>query len=199
MSDRETLDVYDQKASEYAELTHDDTLKNSELAAFVAAVPQGGRVLDLGCGPGSASEVMAGAGLAVDALDASAEMVRLAAARPGVAARQGTFDALADYQPGSLDGIWASFSLLHAPREDLPRHLRDCHRALRAGGVLTIGMKTGDGTARDALGRRYTYVTIDELSDLLNSAGFSVGSHVTGTGPGLSGEDAPWVVMTANA
>ena len=199
MSDRETLDVYDEKAAEYADMTHEDMVKNTELTAFIAALPTSGRALDLGCGPGSAAEIMARAGLRVDAVDASAEMVRLAAERPGVAARQGTFDTLAELPERGLDGIWASFSLLHAPREDLPRHLADCHRALRPGGVITIGMKTGTGTHRDKLGRRYTYVTIKELETLLTHAGFTVGSHVTGSGPGLSGEPAPWVVMTANA
>ncbi|MCV6592465.1 MAG: class I SAM-dependent methyltransferase, partial [Silicimonas sp.] len=75
MSDRETLDVYDQRAAEYAtHFTADGASKH--LSAFIAALPEGARVLDLGCGPGTAARKMAAAGLKVEAWDASAEMVK---------------------------------------------------------------------------------------------------------------------------
>ncbi|MEO1734255.1 MAG: class I SAM-dependent methyltransferase, partial [Pseudomonadota bacterium] len=121
MTDQETIAVYDAKADDYAAMADDYSRTDPILAAFIADCPPGGRVLDLGCGTGAAAATMASAGLTVDALDASEEMVRRAAALPGVTAHQATFDDVTG--EGIYDGIWANFSLLHAPRADMPRIL----------------------------------------------------------------------------
>ncbi|WP_233495441.1 class I SAM-dependent DNA methyltransferase [Rhodosalinus halophilus] len=195
-TDKETLGVYDARAEHYAEVTS-GIREDPDLAAFIAAMPKGGRVLDLGCGPGLAAEVMAQAGLTVDATDASAEMVRLAAARPGVSAWQAHFDEIAG--EAIYDGVWANFSLLHADRAAMPRHLAALARALRPSGRLHVGLKTGTGTRRDSLGRLYTYYTEDELEALLQAAGFTVIARRSGRDPGLDGEMADWVTMAALA
>ena len=197
MSDEATIRVYDQRAGEYAGLTDGYNSADPQLTAFIAAVPAGGRVLDLGCGPGTAVAVMAQAGLRVEAVDASAEMVALAAQHPGVTARQGTFDDIAEN--AAFDGIWANFSLLHAPRDDFPRHLAALHRALKPGGVFHIGMKLGQGEGRDRLGRHYAYYGEDELKILLRDAGFTVTGHRLGSGSGLDGSVSDWIVVAAHA
>ena len=197
MTDPNTIAVYNAKASDYASLTQGQGSGDARLREFIAGLPKGGRVLDLGCGPGFSSAAMAKAGLTVDALDASSEMVLLAGRQSGVVARRGTFDDLDAEQ--SYDGIWASFSLLHASAVDLPRHLAACHRALRPGGRISVGMKLGCGEARDRLGRFYCYVTVEELEGLLTGAGFTVTGHVTGRDAGLDGIEADWVVMSAHA
>lgn len=192
--DRETLSVYDANARQYAEVTaglRDDP----DLAAFIAAMTPGARVLDLGCGPGLAAEVMAEAGLQVDATDASAEMVRLAAERPGITAWQATFDEIVGER--LYDGVWANFSLLHAPRDAMPRHLGAVARSLKPGGRLHIGVKTGSGARRDRLGRLYTYYAKDELAGLLTAAGFELTGQRRGRDPGLDGEPADWITMAA--
>ena len=189
-ADRETIAVYDAKAQDYADMVSRDS--HPGLDAFLAAVPEGARVLDLGCGTGAMAEKMMAAGRIVDATDASAAMVELAQAR-GVPARVATFDDLdAD---ATYDGIWANFSLLHAPRADLPRHLAAIHGALKPGGYFHIGVKLGTGEARDALGRFYTYYGEDELEERLAEAGFTPITRKHGTGRGLDGTRAPWIWM----
>lgn len=197
MTDRETIDVYDEKASDYVALSADLSKGDTRLAAFIAACGPDGRVLDLGCGPGHYAAEMAKAGLAVDATDASAEMVRLANAFPGVTARQATFDDL----DGSeiYDGVWANFSLLHAPRDAMPRHLSSIRQALKPGGRFCIGVKMGEGEARDTLGRLYTYYGEDELVQLLSDAGLTVTERHFGQGEGLDGSLANWIMLTAHA
>lgn len=195
MTDPRTLAIYEEKAADYAviaEEASDDPL----LAAFIAAVPTGARVLDLGCGPGVAAKRMMDAGLEVDATDASAEMVGMAKTL-GVAAQQAAFadlDSLDFY-----DGVWANFSLLHAPKSEFPGHLAQVHAALREGGLFHIAVKTGTGEHRDRLGRFYAYYQPDELAALLGDAGFSIDATATGTARGLSGEDAPWIAVRAYA
>jgi SAM-dependent methyltransferase len=196
MSDAPTIAVYDGRAADYAAMTDDYNGADPRLAAFIAACPSGGRVLDLGCGPGAAAAEMARAGLQVEALDASATMVAMAARHAGVSARQGTFD---DIEGCAIyNGIWANFSLLHAPRADLPRHLAALHRALKPGGAFLVGMKLGEGSARDRLGRLYTYVGAGELEELLAGAGFTVTGRVFGSGTGLDGSHSDWISVAAH-
>ncbi|MBY6162626.1 class I SAM-dependent methyltransferase [Mameliella alba] len=196
MTDRETIRIYDDRADEYARVTASDA-PDATLAAFIAALPKGAEVLDLGCGPGKSAAYMAAAGLRVDAWDASAGMVTLAARHPGVTARQADFDALTT--ENSFDGIWANFSLLHAPREDMPRHLAAIHRALRPGGLFHIGVKEGTGALRDTLGRLYTYYTEPEMTGLLRDAGFAPGPFTFGEDLGLDKVMARWFTVTAHA
>jgi len=155
----------------------------------------GARVLDLGCGPGVMAERMATEGLSVLATDAVPEMVEMAAARPGVEARVARFDEIEG--AAEFDGVWANFSLLHAPRGDLPGHLAAIHRVLRPGGLFHIGMKTGEGEKRDELGRLYTFVTEVELRGMLESADFSVLDAARGREAGMTGVPEDWITILA--
>lgn len=196
MTDHETIAVYDTRAGDYAKLEPSETPSDT-LAAFIKALPDGARVLDLGCGPGSSARHMDRAGCVVDALDASAEMIELASSIDGVTARQASFD---DISGAALyDGVWANFSLLHAARTDMPKHLAAIHTALKPGGLFHIAVKEGSGEGRDNLGRHYTYYTESGLTALLQTAGFSVGPYRRGRDKGLSGTDDNWISVTAHA
>ena len=194
-ADRETLAVYDAKAAEYANLMQ-DLPEQDQLRTFIGALPKGASVLDLGCGPGLAAGMMAKAGLKVVATDASPEMVALAGKIDGITARVAAFD---DIEGEDIyDGVWANFSLLHAPRETMPNHLAALRVAMKPGGLLHIGMKTGTGSHRDDIGRLYTYYTEAELNDLLKAAGFTPFSSKTGVDKGLAGTMDPWVTIAAH-
>jgi SAM-dependent methyltransferase len=113
---------------------------------------------------------MAAHGFAVDAMDASASLAEEARRRHGLTVRVARFeqlDAVARY-----DGVWASFSLLHIRKAAMPDALALIHRALRPGGRLYLGLKAGDGEARDRLGRFYAYYRPVEITNLLQNAGF---------------------------
>lgn len=195
MPDKETLDVYDARAEDYATLVTSDAKPDADLQAFLDGLPSGSHVLDLGCGPGNSARLMAEAGHTVIATDASTEMVKLAASHPGVTAHHATFDDISG--TNLYDGVWANFSLLHAERDSLPRHLAALSKALKPNGLFHIGMKSGTGSKRDSIGRKYTYVTKDELDHLLADAGLTSTSHRTGEGVGLDGVMAPWILMQA--
>ncbi|MFA8387302.1 MAG: class I SAM-dependent methyltransferase [Pelagibaca sp.] len=196
MTDRETIAVYDARASDYAGLDPSPAPSDT-LASFIAGLPTGARVLDLGCGPGTSARHMVRAGCVVDAVDASSAMIALASAIEGVTAWQASFD---DIMGSAIyDGVWANFSLLHAPRADLPRHLLAIHTALKPGGLFHIAVKEGTGERRDSINRLYTYFTEAELTVLLQTGGFTVGPYRRGRDKGLSGEDADWISVTAHA
>jgi len=194
MPDAKTIATYDAKARDYAKLVSTDA-PDASLLDFINALPAGGTVLDLGCGPATASAHMRAAGLAPDPVDASPGMVALANETHDIGARLGVFDDIDGV--AAYDGVWANFSLLHAPRDDLPRHMAALARALKPGGLLHIGMKTGDGSKRDAMDRLYTFVAQDELTKLVTDAGLSVTWTKTGKERGMAGTMDPYILMRA--
>ena len=195
-TDAETIAVYDAKAQDYLD-TFTSNKPSRQLQAFIDALPTGGTALDIGCGPGNAAAAMRDAGLTVTAIDPSQEMARVGQERFGITIQIGTFDDIT--QTDHFDGIWASFSMLHVPRPDVPRHLAAIHQALKPGGLFFIGVKTGTGARRDGIGRKYTYFEVDELKTLLADAGFTLATLQTGTEKGLDGTMADFVMMTAHA
>ena len=195
MSDKETLGVYARKADDYATLPVSKDQQDA-LDMFCAALSSGAHVLDLGCGPGLHAKEFKRRGLIVSALDATPEFVETAQAN-GINARLGTFDDLTETE--AYDGVFASFSLLHAPKAEFPRHLGAIKRALRPGGCLFLGLKLGDGEARDSLGRFYAYYSEAELRKHLETEGFSLLQAVTGEGKGLTGSVDPYILITARA
>lgn len=195
MSDKETLAVYDARAADYAQCFNAGEAPDTQMQSFLAALPKEADVLDLGCGPGGSAAMIAGAGHRVTAWDGSAKMVELAGKHPGVTARQAFFDELTGVD--CYDAIWANFSLLHAAPEALPGHLDAIAQALRGGGIFHIGMKLGQGTKRDSLGRKYTFVGEEELKGWLSDLGLVVFAAWTGHAKGFAGTDDPYVVMQA--
>lgn len=195
MSDHETLKVYAAQSDKYASLTDDHLSNDPMLLAFIAALPHAGSALDLGCGPGTAAAVMAASGLKVHATDAVPEMIALASRHTDVTAEVKTFDQIEGCN--IYDGIWANFSLLHAERTALPTILQALHTALKPSGQFHIAMKLGETTARDSIGRQYTYVTEDELRTLLTTAGFTPTKKHEGRDKGLDGTYADWIALAA--
>ncbi len=196
MTDEETLKVYDAKVSDYQQMTRRAQI-DPDLLRFMAHLPSGALVLDLGCGPATASAVMREHGYRPDPVDASGEMVRFANEAHAINARLASFDEIDS--EATYDGIWANFSLLHAQRAQMPNLLKSMHRAVKGGGLFHIGMKLGEGESRDSLGRFYTYYSQEQLNALLEHSGFKPIDHTLGEGGGLSGEITPWITVLSRA
>jgi SAM-dependent methyltransferase len=194
MVDERTIAFYDSAADRYDNLTKSGR-PDADLLAFMELLPVGAHVLDLGCGPARASVHMRAAGFRPDPVDASKGMVTLANEAHDIGARLMTFDDLDAV--AAYDGVWANFSLLHAPRADLPRHLAAIATALKPAGVFHIGMKTGTGEERDSIDRKYTYVTVAELADLISDAGMTVIATREGRDKGCAGTLDDFVIMRA--
>lgn len=194
MVDKKTLAVYAKRAADYSK-RFSKAEAGPHLSAFLSEVASGGRILDIGCGPAHTSAVMIRAGYKVDAWDASPEFVKIARDNFGVDAQLATF---ADLEASEVyDGIFANFSLLHAPKSEMPRHLAKISQALRTGGVFHIGLKTGAGETRDDIGRFYAYYMPDELTTLLANVGLRVIRQSVGEEAGLDGVVAPWIILLA--
>ena len=194
MADRETLDVYAERAEDYATRFGSEK-PDRHLSSFIAAISDGGHVLDLGCGPGQSSAFMRDAGLSVTSWDASDAMATLGRERFGLDIQVKEFSDLQDTE--AYDGIYANFSLLHAPKSEMPDHLSRVSKALIPGGVLHLGLKAGDGEKRDRFGRFYAFYQDAEITALLTDAGLAVESRDFGAEAGLEGTVDPWIILTA--
>lgn len=166
------------------------------LTAFLALLPKGGRVLDLGCGTGRDTQAILDDGFDVTAIDGSPEMAAEAEKRIGRSVMVMLFGDMTFDR--CFDGIWASASLLHVPRAGLPDVLRRVHVALKPGGWLEAGFKSGGTEGRDSLGRYYNYLNADELEPLFRGAGsWSSLELKTGRGKGYDGTETGWVEVLA--
>ncbi|GAA4714637.1 class I SAM-dependent methyltransferase [Nocardioides conyzicola] len=181
---RATVEAYDAHAAAYRDgsLAHDDQVLD-QLHAFAAAVGAGGRVLEVGSGPGRDAVSLEAAGLSVRRTDITPAFVDLLrAAGHDADVLDPLTDDLADpLRPGTpYDGVWASACLLHVDRSDLPTVLARLAAATRPGGALALALKEGDGDAWSTHGhvgapRRFVYWREDALREVLEAAGWAVG------------------------
>jgi len=192
MQDDETVNVYNTQVDAYMKCVDMENPSYS-LAQFIGKFGPNNLILDLGCGPGDSSAHMKAAGLDVDAVDASTEMVNHANDTYDLNARVATFNDITE--ENHYDGVWANFSLLHAPHSEFPRHLAAIHKALKPNGYFHIGAKLGTGEQRDKIGRFYSYYSEEELKQHLADAGFEVVTTELGKGKGLAGSIDPWITV----
>ena len=137
---------------------------------FLKHLPQGGSILDLGCGPGRDAKVFLDRGYDVVAVDGSIEMVRYARAHTGLPVLHEQFEDLNIDR--TFDGIFACASLLHVKRQDLPDLLSKLHGALEPGGVMYMSFKHGEFEG-ERNGRCFTDLTEAGLADILAQVPFT--------------------------
>ena len=180
-----TLEFYDADPEGYFDRTFSRNVSVS-VGRFVPLLPEGARILDLGCGSCRDTVRFRDMGFDVVPADGSEGMRRVAKERLGIDVIPVIFDELP--WTDEFDGVWACSSLLHVPSADLPHVLSLVRRALRSGGIFFCSFKRGDFEGeRD--GRRYTDMTSDGLRDILTSSGFAVSDIWEEVGS----DGTPWV------
>lgn len=138
---------------------------------FEQYLPDGGRVLDAGCGSGRDSRAFKKHGFSVVAFDAASEMCRIASEHIDQPVWQMRFDEISFDE--EFDGIWACASLLHVPYEELPVVMKKLHKALKSKGMLYVSFKYGEGTKKRGE-RSFSDFTEETVRPLFEKAGFEV-------------------------
>ncbi|MFJ5881675.1 class I SAM-dependent methyltransferase [Kitasatospora cineracea] len=192
--------AYDGVAELYANLFRGELatqdVELAQIRRLVEAPAVAGRGLpvgDLGCGPGEATELLAGLGVRAFGLDLSAGMLAQARlAHPGRAFLRGSLRAL-PLADGSLGAVLARYSLIHLPPAELPSVLAELHRVLAPGGLLLTGFFAADPQLGDrdlpvpfdhkvSTAHRWP---VDTLAGLFRTAGFTETARTRRTpGPG---------------
>jgi superfamily II DNA or RNA helicase/HKD family nuclease/SOS-response transcriptional repressor LexA len=156
-----SLDYYNQNAASFFSSTVGVDM-SPLWVRFLALVPDGGHILDAGCGSGRDTYFFTRRGYQVSAFDASPELAKLATAHTGIDVQVRTFASISE--SGRYDGIWACASLLHVARSNMVDALERCWNALKPGGVFYMSFKLGSRD-RHENGRDFTDATEDDVRD----------------------------------
>src|ERR1039458_178215 len=180
----QTISVYSDDAfvKKYS-ATWGQAVDHSMCSLFIAQIQKGSRILDVGCGPGHYSEVLACAGHDVDLVDASRAALVLSEERLSKLGKRFTV-----YQCNVLDrvsracvpasrqydAIWCSGLFAHIPRENWADVLAWFGAdLLKAGGCLFVNVMLNNERvfARDR--RFFTHVrSTNEFESVLAKSGF---------------------------
>lgn len=166
----EAIAWFDQDAEAYARRNRRPLDRLDELLDVLLP---GGRLLDVGCGPGVDAHHAAARGFDIVGIDAAPRMIE-------VARRQfpDLEFSVADVRrlPSSLgvfDGILAAFSLIFIPKRELPAVLRSLARLLRPNGILLVVVQ-GGAPAEVGSPNLFSVMTLEDLSALFDRAGLEV-------------------------
>jgi SAM-dependent methyltransferase len=186
-----TVRWYDRRAEEYAERTRQIGLGGLR-DRFLALVPEGSPILDVGCGAGRDLRYFSGQGREVVGIDPSEEMARLAAdyARATVhSCRARSFEPSRRF-----GGIWACASLLHVPEGELPDTFAHLGRWLQDSGVLYASFRTARA---EESGRFFNEVSPKKAAQLAKGADGLSGTEVWTTEDASGREDVRWTNVLA--
>ena len=159
----DTLQYYNQHAKAYVDSTRDVEFSQTQ-ERFLQYLEPGARILDFGCGSGRDTKYFRNRGFQVEAVDGSAEFVRIASEYTGINVRRMLFQDLDEVE--CYDGIWACSSILHLPCAELEVVLGKMARALRRRGIVYTSFKYGTEEGERS-GRYFTKMTEEKMAGLL--------------------------------
>lgn len=133
------------------------------LAEHVGA---GGRILEVGSGPGRDADFLETLGVTVKRTDATRRFIEIQAARGKTAEY---LDLITGDLGGPYDAVAALCVIIHIPREQTDMVLAKITGALRPGGAFLVSMRDGDG---EADGNYHTvFWRRDQFAERLETAG----------------------------
>ena len=174
-----TRQTFNKKAPEYHQRTialrPDD--KTSFFLSYLSAQDS---ILDVGCGSGRDAKYFTEKGFGVTGVDLSEVMIEVAQENAPQASFVIQDIEEMEFPEQSFNGIWASASLLHIPKNKMKTVLTDLYSFLKDEGVFFISLKEGEGEALH-LDHRYggleeflSFYKEDEIVSFLEEAGFTI-------------------------
>ena len=160
-----TLDYYNKNSEEYFNSTLNVDMTNT-YKEFLKLVPEGGKILDLGCGSGRDSMNFMKLGYEVTAIDGAKELAKKASVLLGKEVILSTFEELELKE--KFHGIWACASLLHIKREDLKTVLNNLYNNLEDNGVFYMSFKYGEKEYVDDKNRYFNCFTDESIISFIN-------------------------------
>lgn len=178
-------DTYNQIADDWAQDHSNDTWWVEGTDKFLSFLPEGGEVLDVGCGAGIKSEYLVAKGFKVTGIDFSENMIEIAKAK----VPQADFLVRDIFEPLNLnrkfDGIFAQAVLLHIPKKDIKSVIANLLESLKPEGYFYAAVKGAneDGVEEKNVKeqdygyeyeRFFSFFTADELKSYLIEQGLKI-------------------------
>ena len=178
MKINQTIKIYDQTGDAYSKA---HPRPSFHIADFAKLIKKSDKILELGCGPGIDADYLTRKGAEVWASDLSRTMLKLAQKRnPKVHFEQKDMREV-EFPENSFDAVVASFSIIHLPKKDIPKLLKNIHNFLKLKGLFYIGIQEGEsfeGNVRSKYNVKdllfLNVMTEKEIKDLLENAGFEI-------------------------
>ena len=162
----------------------------ADLAADLIAVNREDRLVDVGCGPGTAARIAARRGATVTGIDPAPVMLNLARrlTRGGASIRwiEGTAETL-PLADGAATALWSLSSVHHW--RDLDAGIAEARRVLVPGGRLLAVERRVRSGATGLASHGWTQAQAEAFADLCRAAGFTearVETHTPGRGAVLA-------------
>jgi 2-polyprenyl-3-methyl-5-hydroxy-6-metoxy-1,4-benzoquinol methylase len=164
-----TIESYEGFAEQYSHLGGPSPDVQAALRRVAQAVGDGGRILEVGSGPGWEADFIETMGVSVRRTDATRRFLELQAER----GKQGDLlNVITDDLGGPYDAVVALCVLIHVPRDEIDQVLKKIAQALRRDGAFLVSMRDGDG---ETGGRYHTvYWRRDDFAARMEAAGFAL-------------------------
>lgn len=133
--------VYNKIAKAYAE---EFSKPSDYLDEFLELLPKNGKILDVGCGVGVDSAYAQINGFKVVGVDMSEKMLEIAGSNNSNVDFRLEDIRSVEFGEGEFDGIIASCSLIHVPKEEVPKTLKRLSSFLKSGGMIYVGLQAGE-------------------------------------------------------
>lgn len=170
--DEPTRQIYESRADEWVRRRTPEPARADDFASRTT-----GPTADVGCGPGWYAARLAPPVLAIDAAYAMLRLTRHNA--PAASCIQADLTHL-PLRRGVLGAAWATHSLQHVPRAELPGALAHLHWSMRVGARLLLRVPEGDTEGHrsregeDFPGRYFALWSRDAIVEVIGGAGFDV-------------------------
>jgi ubiquinone/menaquinone biosynthesis C-methylase UbiE len=173
--------AYDRMGKKYLErYPNFDPEHKKLLDVAMSKLPEGARILDLGCGPGVPYTKYMSEKFDTTAVDFSKEQIKLAKINaPRARYTYSDFSDL-EFPKGTFDLITAFYSLIHVPVEEQPLIIQKAFDYLKKGGffLTTLGYREWEGEEKNWLGSKETmlwsHLGGEEGLKMVENAGFEV-------------------------
>lgn len=174
------ISTYEKIADVYTDMFYADKGDLPFFEKFCDRVPISGRVLDVGCGPGTFTQHLVKNGFETTGIDLSEKMLTIA--RENVPEANFINMDMQDLQleDSSFDAVLAGYSLIHIEDAHIPNVLHEFFRVLGPNGVLGIMVQQGetDHVIKEPLSPQddmfLNFFTTDRLRTFLEQAGFTI-------------------------
>ncbi len=167
----DSIEYYNKNAIQFISNTVEVEFKETQ-NRFLKLLPEGGSILDYGCGSGRDTKYFLENHYDVDAMDGSQELCKLASEYTGITVQHKFFQQLDEEE--IYDGVWACASILHVSYKELAGILFKIAKALKSKGIAYISFKYGTFEG-EKNGRYFTDMTEKKMRQLLNETGlFSI-------------------------
>ncbi|MBQ9140899.1 MAG: class I SAM-dependent methyltransferase [Lachnospiraceae bacterium] len=162
-----TLSFYNTNAKAFTESTVNVDFSYVQ-NKFLNKLESDAIILDFGCGSGRDTKYFLEHGYAVEAIDGSVELCKLAGEYTGIEVKNMYFQDLQEVE--KYDAIWACSSILHLPYTALVEVMKKMVTALKDKGLIYTSFKYGTFEG-ERNGRYFIDMTEEGLEKLLQDVG----------------------------